>query len=71
MQRQYVNSSNIVSIGYDPLSQVLEVEFKDGSLYHYLQVPPSNYKGIMQAESHGKYLNQYIKPFFTCTRILQ
>lgn len=27
MERQYVSSSNIASIGYDPDNQVLEIEF--------------------------------------------
>lgn len=61
MERQFVTSSNIASIGYDSTSQILEVEFRDGSIYQYYDVPESLYDGLMSADSHGKYLNEYIK----------
>ena len=60
MERQSVNSSNIASIGYDANSQTLEVEFKSGRIYQYYNVPLSEYNGLMNASSHGQYLNQYI-----------
>lgn len=61
MDRTYVSSSNIASIGYDPMQLILEVEFLNGSVYQYYDVPEALYEGIMAAESHGKYLNEYIK----------
>ena len=61
MERQYVTSSNIASIGYDATSMVLEIEILNGSIYQYLDVPEVVYEGLMSAESHGKYLNEYIK----------
>ena len=33
MDRTYVSSSNIASIGYDPMQMILEVEFLNGSIY--------------------------------------
>ena len=69
MERQSVSSSNIASIGYDANSQTLEVEFKSGRIYQYYNVPLSEYNGLMNASSHGKYLNQYIKPFYSFTKI--
>jgi hypothetical protein len=38
MQRTRVSSSSIVSIGYDASSQVLEVQFRSGSVYQYSDV---------------------------------
>ena len=35
MERQYVSSSNIASIGYDPDNLVLEIEFLSGAVYQY------------------------------------
>lgn len=61
MDRTYVTSSNIASIGYDSVQMILEVEFLNGSIYHYYDIPESIYEGIMSAESHGKYLNEYVK----------
>lgn len=39
MQRTHVMSSNLRAVGYAPESQVLEVEFKSGSVYVYSHVP--------------------------------
>ncbi|MBO7494531.1 MAG: KTSC domain-containing protein [Bacteroidales bacterium] len=61
MDRKYVSSSNIASIGYDSISQILEVEFLNGAIYQYYDVPETLYDGLMSADSHGKYLNEYIK----------
>lgn len=61
MNRVAVQSSNIVSIGYDSVQSILEVEFKGGQVYQYTGVPSQHHRGIMQAESHGKYLNAFIK----------
>ena len=61
MERQYVSSSHIVSIGYDPTSMVLEVEFNTGAIYQYYDIQQSIYDGLMAADSHGTYLAAYVK----------
>lgn len=61
MDRRYVSSSNIASIGYDSIAQVLEVEFLNGAVYQYYDVPEELYEGLMAANSHGKNLNEFIK----------
>jgi len=61
MNRTPVSSSNLASVGYDPATNTLEVEFLNGSIYHYFNVPPSIYSGLMSASSHGSYLDQYVK----------
>ncbi|MDZ8033526.1 KTSC domain-containing protein [Nostoc sp. DedSLP04] len=61
MQRTSVSSSNIASIGYDAKQQILEVEFLKGSVYQYSGVSESLYTGLMSADSHGNYLDTYIK----------
>lgn len=62
MDRRPVDSSNLASVGYEPSSQILEVEFKSGLLYHYFRVPPAKFEALMAADSVGKYLNAEIKP---------
>jgi hypothetical protein len=64
MNRTSVVSSNIASIGYDPNTMTLEVEFKNGSVYQYFDVPESTYQELMTASSVGTYLNQHIKNSF-------
>lgn len=61
MTREYVSSSNIASIGYDATSETLEVEFNNGSVYQYYNVPENLYQGLMSADSKGKYFDAYIK----------
>lgn len=61
MERQYVSSSNIASIGYDASDMILEVEFLNGAIYQYYDVPQSLYDGLMSASSHGSYLDAYVK----------
>lgn len=64
MNRQKVNSSNIVSIGYDHNSQVLEIEFIGGGIYQYMNVSEDIYERLMNAGSHGRFLNDNIKEVY-------
>jgi len=64
MNREPVKSSNLKSVGYDPETEILEIEFKNGFVYHYFEVPQSRYDGLMNASSKGSYLNQSIKRKF-------
>lgn len=61
MQRDSVSSSTIRSIGYDSSSQTLEVEFRDGRIYHYFGVPEGVYLGLMSAPSKGQFLDANVK----------
>lgn len=67
MQRTLVSSSNLHSVGYDPNSNILEIEFLSGRIYRYSNVPHHIYLELMNASSHGKYFNAYIKNDFDCT----
>lgn len=69
MQRVSVTSSNIASIGYDGTSLTLEIEFTDGHVYQYFDVPEHVHVGLMQASSHGQFLNTAIKGRYRYARI--
>lgn len=69
MYRYPVSSSNIASIGYDESSRTLEIEFLNGSIYQYYDVPDTIYQELMQATSHGQYLSQVIKGFFSYAKV--
>lgn len=47
----------------------LEVEFKHGSVYQYVDVPEVVYQELRTAGSVGKYLNQNIKNNYRYIRI--
>ncbi len=61
MERVKVQSSNLASVGYDSSEQTLEIEFHHGGVYQYYGVPEDRHIGLMSADSHGKYFDQYIK----------
>jgi len=69
MNRKAVTSSTIHSIGYDEKSQILEVEFKSGGIYQYLNVPKSVFDRFMASPSKGKYLAQFIKDRYRTVKI--
>lgn len=61
MDRAPVSSSKLTSIGYNPQERILEIEFLNGSVYQYFDVPSNIYSGLMSASSHGRYFDAYIK----------
>jgi hypothetical protein len=69
MEREAVESSNIVSVGYDPNTRILEVEFKGAALYRYLDVPPEIYLELRASASKGSFLNCNIKPHYSYERV--
>lgn len=69
MDRTPVSSSTVGSIGYDADSQILEVEFLNGSVYQYLNVPREEFDQFQSAASKGSYLARNIKNRYPCTRV--
>ena len=61
MDRQPVSSSTIASIGYDPATETLEIEFHKTGLYRYFNVPQVVHESFITATSHGTFLNSHIK----------
>jgi hypothetical protein len=64
MVRSAVRSSSVLSVGYDGEQQVLEVEFGNGGIYRYLDVPAEVYRELLKCDSIGGFVNRKIKPFF-------
>jgi len=69
MVRESVQSSNIASIGYNEATSTLEIEFLNGSVYQYFDVPKYIYDNLMQAESRGQFLAQNIKGVYRYSKI--
>ena len=57
-------SKAIKSFDYDSKKQILRVEFGDGSVYKYHEVPESVYKGMKDNPSVGQYFNGEIRDKF-------
>ena len=58
MKRVKVDSSTILAIGYDMGGSLLEVEFKNGGVYQYKNVPISVTASMMASESKGKFFHK-------------
>jgi hypothetical protein len=69
MEREMVASSTVLSVGYDLPSETLEVEFKNGGLYQYYNVPEAIYQQFMASDSKGKFLHVYVKNAYPCSRV--
>lgn len=65
MQRIPVSSSNLAAVGYDDAGRVLEVEFNNGAVYQYKQVPRAIFDDLITTAntggSVGQYFNQHVK----------
>lgn len=61
LKRIPVESEAVRSVGYDPRPRVLQVEFENGAIYHYLDVPEPEYQALLRAESIGRFVTHRIK----------
>lgn len=61
MERVPVQSSNLVSVGYEAETLTLEIEFHHGSVYQYYGVPAEIHDGLINAGSKGTFFHQSIK----------
>lgn len=59
MQRQYVSSSRMRSVGWE--NNTLEIEFPDGAVYQYHGVTESEYREFMSSSSLGSALSRLDK----------
>jgi len=69
MDREPVSSSNLASVGYDPASETLEIEFNNGRVYQYYNVPQFMHERMMEAPSIGVFFNAEIKNAYSCSQV--
>jgi hypothetical protein len=59
--RESVTSRCIVAIGYSHRRQILEIEFANGAIYRYLEVPVSVHRELMSRDSKARFYNESIR----------
>ncbi len=59
--RQAVESTAIARIGYSKRRHILEIEFVNGAVYRYLDVPVTVYRDLMSAESKAHFYDSNVK----------
>ena len=60
MERTKLSSSALVSAGYDAASRTLELEFPNGRIYQYDEVPVGTFEWLMRAPSKGAFFSRMI-----------
>ncbi|GAA2009829.1 KTSC domain-containing protein [Nakamurella flavida] len=61
MRRIPVSSNALRSVGFDPATNELELEFTEGGIYRY-SVPARVHRELMAADSLGRYFLRSIRP---------
>ncbi len=64
-----ISSSTIAAVRYDNHARAMDIEFKNGSVYRYFDVPAAMYEELLRAGSAGQYLNSQIKGNFRYARM--
>jgi KTSC domain len=71
ISRQEVQSSAIAKIGYSKRRHILEIEFANGAVYRYFDVPLSVYRDLMSAESKARFYDSYIRKHYRSALVRQ
>jgi len=59
--RDRVQSSALAKVGYSKRLHLLEIEFVNGAIYRYLDVPPDVYRDLLAAKSKARFYDQNIR----------
>jgi hypothetical protein len=59
--RQPVESTAIAKIGYSKRGHILEIEFINGAVYRYRDVPATVYRDLMSAKSKTRFYDSNVK----------
>jgi hypothetical protein len=69
MKRKRLDSSSIKSAAYNPVSQLLEIEFVHGGIYQYKGVPAEVSELFFEAESHGQFYVHNIRNAYDYVKV--
>ncbi len=69
MERIHLKSSFVESVVYNPDTLILELVFRNKTIYEYYEVPTEVYLEFIDAKSHTKYFNSHIKKAFEYKKV--
>ena len=61
IKRNPIESSALAAVGYSQRRRALEIEFRNGAIYRYLEVPPAVYHALLEAPSKARFYDQNIR----------
>lgn len=67
MQLTRTNSNEIIYMGYD--NGIMQLQFNDGSLYEYYDVPEEIYTRLWHAPHKRQFLFEYINAHYSYKRL--
>jgi hypothetical protein len=62
--REPVQSSAIAKVGFSKRRHVLEIEFINGAVYRYFDIPLSVHRNLMSAESKARFYDSNIRKHY-------
>lgn len=69
IKRQPVESTAVATVGYSRKLHALEIEFVNGAIYRYEEVPIVVYRDLLAAESKARYYDQNVRGQYHCLRV--
>ena len=61
IKRDAVQSTALAAVGYSRRLRALEIEFRNGAIYRYLNVDPAIYHELMIAPSKARFYDEKIR----------
>jgi hypothetical protein len=61
IKRVPVESTALATVGYSKRLHALEIEFRNGAVYRYLEVAPRVYEALLHARSKARFYDQNIR----------
>ena len=69
IHREPIPSTALTAAGYSKRLHAMEIEFYNGAIYRYLDVPPNVYREFMSAKSKAQYYDWNIKGHYRSLRL--
>jgi hypothetical protein len=62
--REPIQSSAIAKVGYSKRRHILEIEFVNGAVYRYFDIPVSVHRDLMSADSKARFYDSNIRKHY-------
>ena len=69
IMRQPVHSHALAAVGYSKRLHALEVEFVNGAIYRYSNVPPEIYRDLLGAPSKAQFYDANVRGHFPSVHV--
>ena len=70
LERLPVKSRILRSVGYDASTKILEIEFQNGLVYQFLNVPLKVSSDLMRSDEIGKYFTDKVRSRFQTKQVV-